>query len=87
MFIAVLFLIAKEEKEVTQWQEKEQIMIQWYNSINKELKFHTSIWITLKNIKLSEGEKEVKEHSLISVIFKNPQNINHSTYCLGIHLY
>lgn len=58
MFIAVLFLIAKKENEITQWQEKEQIMIQWYNSINKELKFHTSIWIKLKNIKLSEGKKK-----------------------------
>lgn len=60
MFIAILFLIAKRKKKkktVTQRQEKRQIMVYSYNSINKELKSHTSTWINLKNIKLS-GEKK-----------------------------
>lgn len=61
MFIAVLFLIAKEKKKtITQWQGKGQIMIYASNTIYKELKYHTSTCINLKYIKSNGGNKKWK---------------------------
>lgn len=93
MFIAILFLIAKRKKKkktVTQRQEKRQIMVYSYNSINKELKSHTSTWINLKNIKLSGEKKKWKNTSgLIPFNKKSPkykpwQNIVQGYYIKAI---
>lgn len=71
MFIAILFLIAKKKKKktITQWQEKGQIMIHPYNSINKELKSHKINMDKSKKYKVEWGKKEVKEHKRPNTIY------------------